>query len=296
MPNIALVTQSMRLPFLVLPPACVLLAVAIAFYQQVDFSTFHAFIALIGALAAHIGVNTINEYQDFQSGLDFKTKQTPFSGGSGLLPQNPHLANTVFVVSVVSVLVTIFVGCYFIYLRGWALLPLGLVGLFIVITYTKWINKAAFLCLISPGLGFGVLIIGGTYFCITGNFNNSMWLITTIPFMLINNLLLLNQYPDIEADKSIGRNHFPIKYGVKASTIVYIISTICAQLVLIALVIANYLPNLALLSLVPMLLSYISIFGMIKLGKNIAMQPQFLAANVMCSVLTPIVLSITLFI
>jgi 1,4-dihydroxy-2-naphthoate octaprenyltransferase len=286
----------MRLPFLVLTPACVLLAIALASYHQVEFSTFYALIALIGALAAHIGVNTINEYQDFKSGLDFKTKQTAFSGGSGLLPKSPHLAQTVYLVSVVSIFVTIIVGCYFIHLHGWALLPLGIVGLFIVIAYTRWINKAAILCLISPGVGFGILIIGGSYFCITGSYNNSMWLVTIIPFLLINNLLLLNQYPDIDADKSIGRNHFPIKYGIKASTFVYILSTICAQLVLFLLVETGYLPNLALLSLAPMLLSYISIIGMIKLGKNIASQPHFLAANVACSVLTPIVLSITLFI
>jgi len=284
----------MRLPFLVLTPVCVLLAMAIASYQQVDFSVFYVFISLVGALAAHIAVNTINEYQDFKSGLDFKTKQTPFSGGSGLLPANPHLAQKVFAVSVISVLVTVIVGCYFVFIYGWRLLPLGLVGLIIIVTYTQWINKDAFICLIAPGLGFGTLIIGGTYFCITGSFNSSMWLITLIPFLLINNLLLLNQYPDIDADKSIGRNHFPIKYGVKASTGVYIFSTASAQLVLIYLVITAHLPTYALLAILPMLLGYISIIGMIKLGKGIASQPPFLAANVACSILTPLVLAITL--
>jgi len=284
----------MRLPFLVLTPVCVLLAMAIASYQQVDFSVFYVFISLVGALSAHIAVNTINEYQDFKSGLDFKTKQTPFSGGSGLLPANPHLAQKVFAVSVISVLVTVIVGCYFVFIYGWRLLPLGLVGLIIIVTYTQWINKDAFICLIAPGLGFGTLIIGGTYFCITGSFNSSMWLITLIPFLLINNLLLLNQYPDIDADKSIGRNYFPIKYGVKASTGIYIFSTASAQLVLIYLVITAHLPTYALLAILPMLLGYISIIGMIKLGKGIASQPPFLAANVACSILTPLVLAITL--
>lgn len=293
--NIA-VLQSMRLPFLVLTPACVLLAVAIASYQQVPFSITHVLIALVGALAAHISVNTINEYQDFKSGLDYKTEQTPFSGGSGLLPANPHLANTVFIISIASVLVTVIVGGYFIFVHGWKILPLGLIGIAIIISYTQWINKAALVCLISPGLGFGILITGGTYFSITGDYNNNMWFITLIPFLLINNLLLLNQYPDIDADKSTGRNHFPIKYGIKASTLVYIVSTVFAQCVLLTLIQLEYLPSLALLALVPMLLGYVSIIGMMKLGKNIASQPKYLAANVMCSVLTPIVLSVTLLI
>jgi 1,4-dihydroxy-2-naphthoate octaprenyltransferase len=166
--------------------------------------------------------------------------------------------------------------------------------LFIVVTYTKWINRGAFLCLISPGLGFGTLIIGGTYFCITGSFNSSMWLITLIPFLLINNLLLLNQYPDIDADKSIGRNHLPIRFGVKVSTAVYIIFTVSAQLLLLYLVFSAQLPGYALLAIFPMLLSYVSIIGMVDLGENIATEPKFLAANVACSVLTPLVLAITL--
>jgi 1,4-dihydroxy-2-naphthoate octaprenyltransferase len=290
------VMQSMRLPFLVLSPVCVLLAVAIASYQQVYFSMTHVFISLIGALAAHIAVNTINEYQDFISGLDFKTKQTPFSGGSGLLPENPSLAKKVLTTGIISVLLTSSIGCYFVYFYGWAIMPLGLLGLIIVITYTQWLNRSALLCLIAPGLGFGSLIIGGTYFCITGSFNNSMWVITLIPFLLINNLLLLNQYPDIEADKSIGRNHFPIKYGVKASTTVYILSSVSAQLLLVYLVIATQLPIYALLAILPMLLGYVCIAGMVKLGSNIASEPKFLAMNVACSVLTPLVLAIALFI
>ena len=288
------ITQSMRLPFLVLTPACVFLATAIAYYQQVDFSTFHLTMALIGALSAHIGVNTINEYQDFISGLDFNTQKTPFSGGSGLLPTKPHFAKKVLVLSVLSVLVTAIIGGYFIYIYGWAIAPLGLTGLFIIITYTKWINRNALICLIAPGLGFGTFIIGGTYFCLVGHYDNTMWLITMIPFLLINNLLLLNQYPDIEADKSIGRNHFPIRYGVKVSTFIYIVSAVSAQIVLVTLVSKDYLPANSLLAMLPMCLGYFSMLGMIKLGENIADKPQFLAANVACSILTPVVLAITL--
>ena len=294
MTNNVSVLQSMRLPFLVLPPVCVLLAISIASYQQVDFSVAHVVISLIGALAAHIAVNTLNEYQDFKSGLDFKTKPTPFSGGSGLLPANPNFAKKVFMASVIALLVTVIIGCYFVTLYSWKIVPLGLIGLLIIVTYTKWINRSALLCLIAPGLGFGTFIVGGSYFCITGEFNSSMWLITIIPFLIINNLLLLNQYPDIDADKSVGRNHFPIKYGVKASTAIYILFSVCAQLLLIYLVISGELPSYALFAILPMLLSYFAIVGMLKLGKNIASQPQFLAANVACSILTPLVLAITL--
>lgn len=288
------IIQSIRIPFLVLTPVCVFLAVALAEFQQDSYSILHAFIALIGALSAHIAVNTINEYQDFKSGLDFKTTQTAFSGGSGLLPAKPYLASQVYALSVFSILITVMVGVYFIFMYGATIFVIGAIGLLIILTYTRWLNKIAFLCLIAPGLGFGTLIVGGTYYCVTGHFNDTLWLVTSIPFFLINNLLLLNQFPDIDADKKSGRNHFPIKYGIKASIIVYVVDIISAQLILLYLVKNQLLPIYAVFAMIPMLFSYMSILGMIKLGKNIASEPKYLATNVACSVFTPLILGITL--
>jgi hypothetical protein len=50
----------------------------------------------IGALFAHISVNTLNEYFDFKSGLDLTANKTPFSGGSGALPNTPDVAGVSF--------------------------------------------------------------------------------------------------------------------------------------------------------------------------------------------------------
>jgi 1,4-dihydroxy-2-naphthoate octaprenyltransferase len=77
------VVGTMRPPFLLLTPACLLLALAVAdnCCKPVNLSFF--FIALTGALAAHISVNAFNEYFDFRSELDMHTQRTPFSGGSG---------------------------------------------------------------------------------------------------------------------------------------------------------------------------------------------------------------------
>ena len=73
----------MRLPFLILTPACVFLGVATAYRTNGSVDLFNVLLALLGALAAHISVNSFNEYSDFKSGLDEKTSRTPFSGGSG---------------------------------------------------------------------------------------------------------------------------------------------------------------------------------------------------------------------
>ena len=81
----------MRLPFLILTPACVVLGLATAIWTVGTVNWFHFVLVLIGAVSAHISVNAFNEYFDFKSGLDEKTRRTPFSGGSGRLQQSPEL-------------------------------------------------------------------------------------------------------------------------------------------------------------------------------------------------------------
>lgn len=72
-----------RAPFLVLTPACIALGLACVYRIAGDIPVFESALVFIGALAAHISVNALNEYQDFHSGLDAQTQRTPFSGGSG---------------------------------------------------------------------------------------------------------------------------------------------------------------------------------------------------------------------
>jgi 1,4-dihydroxy-2-naphthoate octaprenyltransferase len=83
-------------------------------------------------------------------------------------------------------------------------------------------------CLIAPGPGFGVLTVVGTKVLLTGTYEPLSWLVSLVPFFLFNNLLLLNQYPDVEADASVGRRHFPIAYRVRASNIVYAVFAVAA--------------------------------------------------------------------
>lgn len=216
------VVQSMRFPFLVLTPVCVFLGASTVIANQTSISLLLLALALLGALLAHVSVNTLNEYFDFKSGLDYTTIRTPFSGGSGALPQNPEIVNTVLSVGIASLIATLMIGSFFVWKYGTGIIPIGLAGLVLIITYTGWINRHPFLCLIAPGIGFGFLMVVGTQFILVGEYTLLPWLVAVVPFCLVNNLLLLNQYPDIQADANVGRNHFPIAYGVSNSNIAYI--------------------------------------------------------------------------
>lgn len=285
----------MRLPFLILTPACVLLGVATAYKTNGSFDLLNALLALTGALAAHISVNAFNEYSDFKSGLDAKTERTPFSGGSGTLPANPSKANRALWVAVVSLIIILGTGIYFIAIWGWAILPLGILGILVILSYTPVLTRFPLLCLIAPGLGFGPFMVMGTDFVLTGNYSMMAFLASLVPFFLVSNLLLLNQFPDIEADKSVGRKHFPIVLGRQGSSYLFLVFLILNYLVIIFAVSDNFLPKSSLLGLFTLLLSVPLIIGVFRNADHIKKLIPFMALNVLVNILTPVLVGIGLF-
>ena len=284
----------MRVPFLVLTPVCVFLGASTVVVNQENINLYFLFLALIGGLLAHISVNTLNEYFDFKSGLDLITTRTQFSGGSGALPQRPDMASAVFTVGAVSMMTTLMIGVFFIWKYGLGLMPIGVIGLLLIVTYTGWINRHPFLCLIAPGTGFGFLMVVGTQFVLAGEYTLLSWLVAAVPFFLVNNLLLLNQYPDIQADSKVGRNHFPIAYGINTSNRIYGLFAFATVAVIVAYVLLGYLPVLSLIALLPMPLALFSLSGALKYSENIGDHPQYLGANVAVTILTPLLLGISI--
>jgi 1,4-dihydroxy-2-naphthoate octaprenyltransferase len=285
-----------RIPFLILTPACVLLGIASAVWTQNKLKILNIIIVFIGALASHISVNTLNEYYDFKSKLDFYTQPTPFSGGSKTLPNNPEKANIALLIGIISLFIVIIIGTYFIYLKRLLLLPIGLLGIVIIVTYTNWITKNPIICLIAPGLGFGILMVMGTHFALTGSYSWTSFFASLVPFFLVNNLLLLNQFPDVEADKIVGRKHLPILLGRNFSAKIYSLFLILVYISVILGYLFGFLPITSFLIFLTIPLSYLSIIGTIKNADNIPKLVPILGINVIITISIPILLAIGLFI
>ena len=285
----------MRAPFLVLTPACVVLGLGTAVWTSDNVSALHFAIALVGALAAHISVNAFNEYFDYRSGLDFKTRRTPFSGGSGTLPARPELARGGLVMAVVALAMVCAAGTYFFLVRGWALLPLGALGVVVVLAYTPWFTRVPLLCLLAPGIGFGTAMVMGTGFVLTGNYTWTAFVASCVPFFLVNDLLLLNQFPDVEADESVGRRTLPIVIGVRASSLVYAAFLALAYASIVAGVFFELLPRWSLLGLATLALAIPTAIGARRHADNIEKLVPVMMMNVVINILTPVLVSVGLF-
>ena len=280
-----------RPEFLILTPCCLSLATAYAIAEKILVSYLNLLLIFIGALAAHISVNMLNEYQDFTSDLDFHTQRTPFSGGSGTLVRFPELAKSVEKAGLTGLLITVSIGFYLLWSSGPGLIPVGLIGIFLVYFYTSKITHSPVLCLIAPGLGFGPLMINGAYFVLSGHYSLAVFSASLIVFFLVNNLLLLNQFPDLEADKIAGRYHMPISIGRKKSAWIYAGFSAAAYAVLLLCVSVSFLPIYSLLGLLSLTLAVPAATMAVRYADDVGRLKTAMALNVAITLMTPVLVA-----
>ena len=240
------------------------LGTCIAWYDGA-FHLGHALLAFFGLLLAHISVDVLNEYFDYKSGVDLETQKTPFSGGSGALPTGLVTPRQALWLGLGSLLAAVPIGIYFIIVidTGWQLLPLLLVAAFCIVLYTPLILKTHWPEW-APGLVLGVLPILGAYFVQTGAYTLPA-IIASIPSgILVHNLLLLNEFPDVEADRKVGRKTTPITIGKAKAGVIYSVLTVVVYLWIIGGVVIGQMPAFSLIALLTLPFAIKAIRGALK--------------------------------
>jgi 1,4-dihydroxy-2-naphthoate octaprenyltransferase len=284
-----------RPSFLLLTPACVALGWGTAVYTNHHIEIFEIILVLVGALCAHIAVNAFNEYFDFKSGLDFVTKRTPFSGGSGSLPARPELAGFTLITATISLAIVLIIGIYFLVVRGPQILLFSLGGSAIILAYSLYFVKKPLGCLVAPGLGFGTLMVTGTHFALTGELSLTPLIISMVPFFLVSNLLLLNQFPDVEPDRQFGRSHYPIVIGRKASSLIYGTFLLLSYISIIIGILCGVLPVGTALGCVTLLFAVPAFIGAYRYADDQKKLVPFMGLNVVINILTPLLITAGLF-
>ncbi len=278
-----------RAPFLPLSVVLAFLGTCIAWYDGA-FHLGHALLAFFGLLLAHISADVLNEYFDYKSGVDLATERTPFSGGSGALPAGLITPRQALWLGLASFLLTIPIGVYFVIVKGWMLLPLLLVAALFIFLYTPVILKLRWPEWV-PGLGMGALPILGLYFIQTGEYTLHA-LIASIPSgILVHNLLFLNEFPDVEADRKAGRKTLPIVIGKAKASIGYSILTVLVYLWIIGGVVAGVMPPYCLIALLTLPFAIKAIQGSMQYQDMGKLVPA-MANNVLVVLLTQLLLGI----
>jgi 1,4-dihydroxy-2-naphthoate octaprenyltransferase len=277
-----------RAPFLTLPFTLVAVGAAAAAYEGA-FSWLRTLLALVGLVALHIAANVFNEVSDMRTEIDKNTERTPFSGGSGTLPSGAMSMRAATVFGVFASAVGLIIGIWFVTLVGWALVPFMVLGAFFVVAYTDVLTKLG-VGELAAGLGLGGLPVAGVALVQGGVIGPAAIAAAIPPTFMTLNLLLLNEFPDEEADRAGGRRHLVIRLGRPGAALVYAAAALLTPISIVVSVALNLLPGVALAAVLPSLLLVKPLQWAFKTPKDAVPIPA-LGANVAWNHLTNVVLA-----
>jgi 1,4-dihydroxy-2-naphthoate octaprenyltransferase len=291
-----------RANFLLLAALLVAIGLAVSYkYQQPEesFNWLNAVMILIGVISAHISVNLFNEYSDFKTKIDFNTKRTPFSGGSGVLTQGLISSAKVLRVAVATLVLSLAIGIYFTVTSHWSILVISLLGAFTIVYYTKFLTRFL-LGEFFAGLTLGSLVVIGTYLAMnvtpaTGLkelLTGGVALISIPPGILTSLLLLLNEFPDAEADKKGGRKHLVIKFGYKASAFIYTGGMVATFGTIILLPVLGYASWWIYIALLPLPLALKASISAFKFNGDLNIIIPALMSNVITVLTTDLLIAV----
>lgn len=235
----------------VLAPAVV--GGAVAYWEKGTLHGGLLLLTLLGLLGLHAAANLANDYFDHLSGNDEVNVSfvRPFTGGSRVIQQGLAAPREVLAAALLCMAGGAVIGLLLTWLRGWSVLALGLVG-----GLTGFFYSAPPLALGYRGLGeifialdFGVLPVLGTYYVQTRTFSSAaLW--ASLPVaLLILAVLWINQFPDYDADRAVGKRHWVVRLGRRRAGDVYVGLLALTYLLLLVAVAVEALPPLVLLVL-----------------------------------------------
>jgi 1,4-dihydroxy-2-naphthoate polyprenyltransferase len=255
-------------------------------------------IIILGTMATHVSVNLFNEYSDHRTGIDFNTNRTPFNGGSGMLVQGLTKPSEVLWAAIGTLIFAMAIGIYYSITSHWFLLFIIIVGAVSIIGYTDVLAKYL-LGELFAGLSLGSLVVVGTFVALTGTQSQSIsqlipmevWLLSIPPGILTALLLLLNEFPDMEADKQGGRNHLLVRFGKRSGAYIYTAGAVLTYLIILVLPLLGISSYWVYIALIPLPLVVMNIRTTLLYNNDLPKFIPALGGNVIAILATDLLLA-----
>jgi 1,4-dihydroxy-2-naphthoate octaprenyltransferase len=236
----------LRIPFFTATLVPIALGAVVA-YRDGAFHAGYLAWTLCGALCVQAGLHLSNDYFDHLSGVDALNQEpTPFSGGSRAIQEGALSPSQVLRMSLVFYLLGAAVGLCLGLARGWPVLALGATGLAVAIAHNIPMVGLYFLAPglgeVATGIGFGPLIVLGTYYVQAQRWSGEALLVSAIAGALIAAVLYINEFPDLAADQAVGKKTMVVALGRKRAVRGYVALIVCAYILVLAGILAHRLP------------------------------------------------------
>lgn len=188
--------------------------------KQGKFFFSYSLIALLCSILIQIGTNFTNDLFDYLKGADTKKRKGPIRVISAGLISVKEMKLGIILIFIL----TFILGLYLVFLTDMVILIIGILSILAGILYTAGSYPLAY-----NGLGdlfvfifFGIIGTMGTYYLHHQEFTILSFLSSIPVGALITNILIVNNYRDIEEDKLSGKKTLAVKFGKKFSRLEYI--------------------------------------------------------------------------
>ncbi|MDE6322902.1 MAG: 1,4-dihydroxy-2-naphthoate octaprenyltransferase [Paramuribaculum sp.] len=217
--------EAMRLRTLPVSAAGVITASGCALADN-SFRPLPALMCLIFAILAQISSNFANEYYDFKGGLDKKGREGPRRGVTeGDISPKAMLAATYLTLAIACI-----IGLSLLLFGGWWLIPVGIAVAIGAVAYS-----AGPYPLSHHGLGeiaviafFGLVPVCCTYTLQTGHLPLPVVAMALATGLMGANVLIINNYRDIDDDRAVGKQTLAVKFGPAAMRMLYLFNSMAA--------------------------------------------------------------------
>jgi 1,4-dihydroxy-2-naphthoate polyprenyltransferase len=222
-----------------LPAAVIPVFVGTAFAQAAGAASLtKAAICLVFSLLVQIGTNFANDYFDFVQGADTAERVGPRRAvAAGLVTPRTMLVATVLVLGAAFA-----VGLLLVAEGGWILLPIGVVSIVCAIAYTGGPYPLGY-----NGLGdlfvfifFGLVAVGATFYVQVHAVTWPVIAAAGAVGLLAANILVANNYRDVETDAKAGKRTLVVRFGRKFALWQYGLSALAALACAPALMLAGW--------------------------------------------------------
>ena len=203
-------------------PVMIGIACAVAMYGWCGIRVVPAVLCILFALIMQVDANFINDYFDFMKGTDDEQRLGPKRACAQGWITASAMRSGLFVTTLLACIV----GLPLVYYGGWEMIMVGLACIVFCFLYTisfSYIGLGDLLVLVF----FGIVPVCMTY-----------WLtapptaLTSIPFavvlmsiacgLIIDTLLVVNNYRDIENDRRAGKLTLIVRIGERGGLVLYL--------------------------------------------------------------------------
>jgi len=230
-----------RPKFLVASAAPILVGSSLGYAATGDFSPVLFILALLAIMALHCGANVANDYFDHISGNDWVNKNpTPFSGGRRYIQEAILSPKATLLICFLWLTIGSIIGAIiFLLTQSIFILVLGIAGLLGGFFYTAPPVQFGYRCAgeLVIALLFGLFPVYGSYYLQTNTIDLIPLLPASIVSILIFLVILINEFPDLQADAIVNKRTLVVLFGVRFSIRLYLIALAASYVIAAAMLI-----------------------------------------------------------